>query len=403
MEELWSFNTPQRFWQCQPNPPEQLWQEAVRRSIPRLCLANGKCDVNSILALTLGEGRYGPEHWNLKSLKKFYYLVKSIIPVSLIRGMRMIYHRNAALQKNWPVERRYVSFLWEVLRQVLILSGWKELTIRYFWPDQSRIAFVLTHDIEASEGQDYVRAVADLEESLGFRSLFNFVPERYKIDFKLMSDLRQRGFEVGVHGLRHNGRLFVSRCGFMKNANEINRYLKEWNASGFRAEFMLRQPEWMQALDIEYDLSFFDTDPFEPIPGGTMSIWPFSIGHFIELPYTLVQDHTLTSILKETTPRIWLEKVSFIEKYHGMALINTHPDYLKSKPTWDVYYQFLNEMNKRGYYWHALPRDVASWWRIRSAPEGRMLRSFPLAKVSIADDDIHMEIPCLLDNILVSL
>ena len=31
----------------------------------------------------------------------------------------------------------------------------------------------------------------------------------------------------------------------------------------------------MQALEIEYDLSFFDTDPCEPIPGGTMSIWPF--------------------------------------------------------------------------------------------------------------------------------
>jgi hypothetical protein len=129
---------------------------------------------------------------------------------------------------------------------------------------------------------------------------------------------------------------------------------------------MLRQPDWMQALDVEYDLSFFDTDPFEPISGGTMSIWPFFIGHFVELPYTLVQDHTLTLILKETSPRLWLEKLDFIEKYHGMALVNTHPDYLRSKLTWNVYYEFLNEMKQRDYYWHALPGEVARWWKSRS-------------------------------------
>ena len=69
----------------------------------------------------------------------------------------------------------------------------------------------------------------------------------------------------------------------------------------------------MQALEVEYDSSFFDTDPYEPMPGGTMSIWPFFLGHFVELPYTLVQDHTLSVILGERTPRLWLDKVDFIE------------------------------------------------------------------------------------------
>ena len=35
-------------------------------------------------------------------------------------------------------------------------------------------------------------------------------------------------------------------------------------------------------------------------------------------------------ILKEKTPRIWLEKVDFIEQYRGMALVNVHRDYLIS-------------------------------------------------------------------------
>lgn len=35
---------------------------------------------------------------------------------------------------------------------------------------------------------------------------------------------------------------------------------------------LFRHPLWMQSLDIEYDLSFFDTDPYEPMAGGSMSM-----------------------------------------------------------------------------------------------------------------------------------
>ena len=145
---------------------------------------------------------------------------------------------------------------------------------------------------------------------------------------------------------------------FTRRAAKFNAHLKELGMVGFRSPLTHRNPEWMQALEIEYDLSFFDTDPFEPVPGGVMSIWPFFIGHFVELPYTLVQDYTLTSVLGETTPRIWLEKVDFIEKYHGMALVNSHPDYLKTENTWDVYYQFLAAMKKRQGYWHAFLKKL---------------------------------------------
>lgn len=399
MDTLWSFNTPQHFWQCQPNPPEEIWQDAIRKSIPILELREGKYDSESIPALILGEKRFGPDHWRLGKLKLFYYSIKSILPRSVIIKLRKLYHRNITKQENWPVDDRYVRYLWEVMRQVLILNGQKELTIRYFWPKHRLFAFVLTHDIETSDGQEYVEAVADLEESLGFRSLFHFVPEKYELNYTLMENLRKRGFEVGVHGLKHDGKLFESKSKFTQNAIRINRYLKEWNTTGFRAELTLRQPEWMQELNIEYDLSFFDVDPFEPIPGGTMSIWPFTIGHFMELPYTLVQDHTLTTILKMFTPQIWLEKVEFIEKYHGMALVDTHPDYLKSKHTWNVYYEFLNEMKSRDSYWHALPGDVVKWWRTRSTPDDETCNSLPFAKVNLADDDVHISFTCEVDNI----
>jgi hypothetical protein len=369
-----------------------LWQDAIRKSISHLRLADDQCDIESILALTLGEGRFGPDHWKLDPLKRGYYRVKSLIPRPVSRQLRRLYHRGTRTQEVWPIENRYVFFLWEVLRQILVLGGYKELLIKYFWPNHHRFAFVLTHDIETAAGQEFVEVVADLEESLGFRSSFGFVPERYKLNFGLMDNLRQRGFEIDVHGLRHNGRLFDSRSKFIKNGEHINRYLKNWGAKGFRAELTLRQPEWMQALEIEYDLSFFDTDPFEPIPGGTMSIWPFFIGHFVELPYTLVQDYILTSILCENSPRLWLEKVDFIEKYHGMALVITHPDYLKSKDCWEVYGEFLSEMKKNDCYWHALPGEITRWWRSRSASSEISIADQNLVKVRLEGDSIKIEL-----------
>jgi len=223
--------------------------------------------------------------------------------------------------------------------------------------------------VESAVGQSFIRAVADLEENLGFRSSFNFVPEGYRIDINLVDELRKRGFEIGIHGLTHDGKLFNSRNKFERCAVRINNYFKDFGAVGFRTPLTIRNPEWMQALEIEYDLSFFDTDPFEPIPGGTMSIWPFLLGRFVELPYTLVQDYSLTALLGEKTPRLWLEKVDFIEHYHGMALLNSHPDYLRNPANLKIYSDFLTSMNGREGFWHALPRDVAAWWRNRTCSE----------------------------------
>ena len=50
-----------------------------------------------------------------------------------------------------------------------------------------------------------------------------------------------------------------------------------------------------------------------------MSIWPFVLGRFIELPYTLAQDFTLIDVMGERSPRLWLEKVAYIERWGGMA------------------------------------------------------------------------------------
>jgi peptidoglycan/xylan/chitin deacetylase (PgdA/CDA1 family) len=372
MSNLWSSNVPPKFWLCNPDLDEDLWRSAIRKSVLHLGLKGNIEDPDELMKMTLGEGRFGPSHWDLGQMKRIYYLVKPFLPRSLTRFMRQHYSNPADKKSriNWPIDSSYVLFQWEVMRQLLVATGNRTITYKSIWPDDYRFAFVLTHDIETAEGQSFVREVAEMEESMGFRSSFNFVLERYPLDFALMKELRDRDFEVGCHGLKHDGKLYNSKATFAKNAAKLNTYLKKYEMVGFRSPLTHRNPDWMQMLEIEYDSSFFDTDPFEPIPGGTMCIWPFFLGHFVELPYTLVQDYTLTSVLGETTPRIWLDKVEFIKEYRGMALLNTHPDYLKKPDVMIIYEEFLRSMKKSGGYWHALPCNISNWWKARSMSSG---------------------------------
>jgi hypothetical protein len=369
--DLVAANTPAAFWRLavDPEPTSEEWLASIQAAaavLPAAARVDGT-DVSSLLRQTLGEGQFGPTHWRLGLAKRFYYAIKPALPRPLIRRLRQLHQGSArsSFALAWPAEARYVSFQRAVIRHLLQARGRPAFPFIGFWPHGLRYAFVLTHDVETADGQAYVRAVADLDASFGFRSSFNFVAEDYPLDSGLLDHLRAQGFEIGLHGDRHDGKLFQSQAAFMRRAERINRHLRQLQAVGFRAPLTHRNPEWMQALEIEYDCSFFDTDPYEPIPGGTMSLWPFELGRFVELPYTLAQDYTLTTVLGETTPRLWLEKVDFIESCSGLALVNTHPDYLRDPVTRRVYTDFLQAMSRRSGYWPALPRDVAGWWRSR--------------------------------------
>ncbi|MCG6538082.1 MAG: hypothetical protein L7F78_26040, partial [Syntrophales bacterium LBB04] len=156
----------------------------------------------------------------------------------------------------------------------------------------------------------------------------------------------------------------------------INRYLSQWNAVGFRAAFMLHEPEWLSALNIQYDSSTFDTDPFEPQSDGIGTIFPTPIvcedGHrYVELPYTLVQDFNLFIILQEKSIQVWKDKLDWIVEKGGMALLDTHPDYMHfkdGKPHRGTYpllmYQEFLQYVKSKYsndYWHATPRQISDY------------------------------------------
>ena len=143
------------------------------------------------------------------------------------------------------------------------------------WPASKKFAFVLTHDVEGSIGLDKVRSLMELEQQQGFRSAFNFVPEgEYRVPPDFRAELERNGFEVGVHDLRHDGKLFWPGE-YSRNIGRINGHLRDWQAKGFRTGFMLHDQRFLNQLEIDYDASTFDTDPIEPQPQGVRTIFPF--------------------------------------------------------------------------------------------------------------------------------
>jgi glycosyltransferase involved in cell wall biosynthesis len=274
----------------------------------------------------------------------------------------MVRHRQILWADVWPID----------YRAGVHPPGWKG------WPGGKQFALVLTHDVETAKGQDNVPALAGLEERLGFRSSFGFVPERYAVSPELLGRLGDRGFEVTVHGLIHDGKYFQSHKIFRERAERINYYLKQWKAVGFRTPSMQHNFDWLHLLDIRYDSSTFDTDPFEPQPEGVRTIFPFFVASsvadrgYVELPYTLAQDFTLFVTMKERTIDIWKRKLDWIAEHGGMALLLTHPDYMTSAPAAAsrdsypirLYEELLTYVSERydGRYWHALPRDMAGFW-----------------------------------------
>jgi hypothetical protein len=123
----------------------------------------------------------------------------------------------------------------------------------------------------------------------------------------------------------------------------------------------------MPCLGFEYDSSYSDTDRYEPQPGGCCSYLPYYNRDMVELPITMPQDHTLFAILGQPDGATWLRKARLLRERGGMALMLTHPDYAGDRRVTDGYRAVLDEFGPDDSAWHALPRDVASWWRERAA------------------------------------
>jgi hypothetical protein len=228
----------------------------------------------------------------------------------------------------------------------------------------------MTHDVETSRGAKFCPHLMDLNDAFGIKASFQIVPEeRYPVRQALLYEIRNRGFEVNVHDLNHDGRLFSERSEFLRRAERINRYAEQFGALGFRSAVLYRNVDWYDSLNFSYDMSVPNVARLDPQRGGCCTVLPFFIGRMLELPVTTTQDYSLFHILNDYSIRLWQQQISLIREKHGLISLIIHPDYIIAKAARRVYAEllsYLSELRASGETWIALPREVAAWWRLRS-------------------------------------
>jgi hypothetical protein len=299
--------------------------------------------------------------------RRGYYAVRPLLPRSAQIAARRAFTglQSRAAFPAWPAEPALHRLSELVLGFAADAAG-APLPRIAPWPRGKDWALVLTHDVETARGRDGIGRVRAAESRAGARSSWNLVPQRYDVPDELVAQLRSDGCEIGVHGLKHDGRDLGSERLLRRRLPEMRAWAQRWEAVGFRAPATQRRWEWMPQLGFDYDSSYPDTDPYEPIAGGCCSWLPFFNDDLVELPITLPQDHTVFVIL-DAGEELWHDKAELLRREGAMALMITHPDYLFDDELLAAYRRFVDRFAADSGVWNALPSEVSAWWRRRRA------------------------------------
>ena len=306
-------------------------------------------------------------------LKSIYYWIRPFTNRSLrkyIQKLRAVKWEKKQFP-HWPVDTTVEDICETLLLLSLKASGVDRIPFIWFWPEGARGCVAMTHDVETVPGRDFCQELMDIDDAYGVKSSFQVVPEgRYPVPAEYLDRLRQRGFEVCVQDLNHDGRLFDERGEFLRRVAHINRYGREFEAKGYRSAVLYRKPEWYRDLDFSFDMSMPNVAHLDPQRGGCCTVMPYFIGNVLELPLTTIQDYSLFHVLNEYSTDLWRAQLETIFAKNGLATFIVHPDYITDPKPQAVYKDLLamlREMRRQKDLWLALPCDIDSWWRARSS------------------------------------
>ena len=306
------------------------------------------------------------------ALRKTYYFMRPLLGVVVRRPLQRWFLRgwDKICFPSWPVD----STVDRIHRKLLALSLRKQelesTPFIWFWPDGFSSCAIMTHDVEEEEGKNFCGALMDLDQLYGIHSAFQLVPQgRYTVSKSFRENITSRGFEVNVHDLTHDGRLYAEYAEFLRRAKLINSYAREFEAQGFRSGILYRNADWFSAFEFSYDMSLPNVAHLDPQRGGCCTVMPFFVGNIIELPLTCAQDYTLFQILGDYSTSLWKRQISLVQEEHGLISFIVHPDYIierRARAIYKALLEHLAELRAQGAIWTALPKDVADWWRERN-------------------------------------
>ena len=304
--------------------------------------------------------------------KGLYYLLRPFTNLALRKKVQKFHARNWEKRffPRWPVDTTVESICEKLLLLSMQAQGVDRVPFVWFWPTGASGCVMVTHDVENEAGRRFCEDLMDLDDSFGIKASFQIVPEgRYAVPSKLLETIRNRGFEVGIQDLNHDGRLFDNREEFLRRAAIINRYAIEYAAKGFRAGVLYRKPDWYNSLNFSYDMSIPNVAHLDAQRGGCCTVMPYFIGDILELPVTTSQDYMLFHLLNQRSIDLWKAQIELVLGKSGMASFIIHPDYVTEPDTKAVYKAllgYLRDLRETKQIWLGLPSEVDSWWRARS-------------------------------------
>lgn len=305
-------------------------------------------------------------------LRRLYYRFRPVMNLSVRKQIQKFHSRNWEKQSfpKWPVDTTVEDVCEKLLLMSMEAKGVKEVPFVWFWPDGASGCLAMTHDVETAAGRDYCAELMKLDDSFGIKAAFGIVPEgRYEVSSSFLKSMQDRGFEVVIQDLNHDGSLFDNKEEFLRRAKIINRYGSDYGAKGFRAGVLYRNPEWYDAFEFAFDMSIPNVAHLDPQHGGCCTVMPYFIGDVLEIPVTTVQDYMLFYILNTRSTDLWKKQLDLILGKNGLASFIVHPDYLLQNDTISVYEEllgYMRELRAGKPIWFALPADIDSWWRARN-------------------------------------
>jgi hypothetical protein len=305
-------------------------------------------------------------------LKRIYYRLRPFTSRWLRKNIQRLRAANWQGRQfpRWPVDTTVENICESLLLLTLRASRVERVPFIWFWPGGARGCISMTHDVEALAGRDFCDQLMDIDDSYGIKASFQIVPERrYPVTTEFLSGIRDRGFEVCVQDLNHDGCLFDERAEFLRRVEHINRYGREFCATGYRSAVLYRKPEWYKDFDFSFDMSYPNVAHLDPQRGGCCTVMPYFIGKVLELPVTTVQDYTLFHILDDYSIDLWKKQIELILAKNGLVSFIVHPDYIVESEAQSVYKDLLavlKDLRGREALWFALPGEIDCWWRARS-------------------------------------
>jgi hypothetical protein len=307
-----------------------------------------------------------------RATRSAYYQLRPLLPVKVRKHLQKSHLEGWKKLDfpRWPVDTSVDTLMENLLILAIKCNGGESIPFVWFWPEGMSACAIMTHDVEEQLGVDFCGRLMDMNDEFAVPASFQVVPEkRYPVPQSYLEEIRRRGFEVNVHDLNHDGRLYWDFEEFKRRAHQINRYGREFGAAGFRAGVLYRNQDWFRMLDFEYDTSVPNVAHLDPQHGGCCTVMPYFVGDMVELPVTATQDYSLFHILNDYSTALWEQQFEIILAKHGMVNVVTHPDYIKGDRGEAVYRALLQlyaNLRSERQVWIVLPKEVNRWWRQRS-------------------------------------